>query len=538
MSCETCSISGGGKPRGCQSNGGCSTGGCNKLNTYDWLTTSEYEDPTASDLVEVSFRNGAIKQFFHLQHPLQAETRDVVVVEADGGYDVGEISLKGDLVLLQMKKKKVNPEGSYKYVQRIANEQDLEKVRQAISRDKSALVRARAIARTLALEMKIGEIIFRADQKKAIFFYTADGRVDFRELIRHFAKEFRVKVEMKQIGARQESGLIGGLGSCGRELCCSTWLTHFHSVSTSAARYQNLAINQAKLSGQCGRLKCCLNYELDVYIEALEAFPNRAETLQHVGGYAKLFKTDIFKKIMYYLVKDERGRSNLIALTVDHVISLQKEIKEGKIPQKITGTVIEQFDKEELQDEELTGHIELKPDPPRRKKNKPRERPGQGDNTRSDTRGRRERPERNQSMRNDPNNPTQRSNSEDGPRENRDKQRPGNNQRDNRPDNREKRFTSGQGQNKPAGQGQNKPAGQDQNKPTGQDQNNNDSTSNNNPENKDRNRSRGNSERRPDSRRSGDRNPRSNRPNRSEKPNNGDDAKPPRNRDDSPPTTD
>ena len=429
MSCDTCSINKGGKPGGCQSNGGCSSGGCNRLNTYDWLSTLDITDPSASLLVEVSFHNGSFKGFFQLQHPLQAETRDTVVVDADGGYDIGEITLKGDLVRMQMKKKRVDPNKPLKSVLRIANESDIYRLQAALGKEKNAIIRSRAIARSLGLEMKVGEVIFRADQKKATFFYTADNRVDFRELIRHYAKEFRVKVEMKQIGARQESGLIGGLGSCGRELCCSTWLTHFKSVTTSAARYQNLAINQAKLSGQCGRLKCCLNYELDIYIEALEAFPRNSDTLQYTGGYARLFKTDIFKKLMFYFIKDERGKDTLISLPVDHVKQLINEINAGIIPHTIKGTKVEQFDDEDLQDEELTGVIELKPDV--KKRNNKNRKPDRNNQNRSD-RPQSDRPHRDRPPNNRQGNPQ--DNNQD-----RNRERNPNREQDRRQDRRQER---------------------------------------------------------------------------------------------------
>lgn len=388
MACSSCGTDGG-KSKGCRSNGGCDSGGCNKLNTYDWLSTMELDDPSEVNLVEVSFRNGAHKSFFRLQNALQAETGDTVVVEADGGYDVGEISLKGALVPLQMKKKSVDISSAIRSVMRVASQQDFDKLLQARGQDKNTMVRARAISAMLGIDMKIGDVEFRADLKKATFYYTADGRVDFRELIRHFAKEFRVKIEMRQIGSRQESSRIGGLGSCGRELCCSTWLTDYKSVTTNAARYQNLSINQAKLSGQCGRLKCCLNYELDVYMEALEDFPTNADTLQYATGYARLIKTDIFKKLMFYIKKDQKGREAFITMTVDEVIALQKDISKGRIPQDIVSTKVEYLeDEDHIKSEDLTGHLEL-PDEKRRKKKKNKNR-GEG---RSDGAPRGERPE-------------------------------------------------------------------------------------------------------------------------------------------------
>ena len=208
-----------------------------------------------------------------------------------GGYDVGHISLTGDLVRLQLKKKSVKDGSLFLNIIRRANDRDIEKLNELRSIERETMVRARAISRTLDLDMKLGDVEYQGDGRKCTFFYTADGRVDFRELIRHFAKEFKVKIEMRQIGARQESSRIGGIGTCGRELCCSTWLSDFKSVSTVAARYQQLAINQAKLSGMCGRLKCCLNYELDTYLDALEDFPQNPERLKTQNGSAILIKT-------------------------------------------------------------------------------------------------------------------------------------------------------------------------------------------------------------------------------------------------------
>ncbi|MEL7020783.1 MAG: regulatory iron-sulfur-containing complex subunit RicT, partial [Bacteroidota bacterium] len=296
MGCAGCTTSKSGSScaDGCQSNGGCGTGGCNRLNTYDWLAKREIIDVDPFDLVEVSFKNGSRKTFFKNPSYVNAITGDNVVVETGNGYDVGTISLSGELVRLQMKKKRVKFNSITHKILRIANQRDMEKLSEARELENATRVRARVIARTLGLEMKIGDVEYQGDKRKATFYYTADGRVDFRELIRQFAKEFRIKIEMRQIGARQESARIGGIGSCGRELCCSTWLTDFKSVSTAAARYQNLAINQAKLSGQCGRLKCCLNFELDSYLDALEDFPKHVDKLKTKNGLAVLIKTDIF----------------------------------------------------------------------------------------------------------------------------------------------------------------------------------------------------------------------------------------------------
>lgn len=332
MGCAGCATGTDGSPKGCKSNGGCSTGGCNKLNTFDWISVMDIHDPVQFRFVEVSFKSGATKEFFKMPENVHAVTGDMVVVDDKGGYNIGQVSLSGELVRLQMKKKRVKEDRIMHEVIRIAHDRDLEKVQEAREREHPAMVKARAIARTLGLEMKVGDVEFRADLRKATFYYTAEGRVDFRELVRSYAREFHVKVEMRQIGARQESGRIGGLGPCGRELCCSTWLTDFKSVSTSAARYQNLSINQAKLSGQCGRLKCCLNYELDTYMEALKEFPKKADKLYTQQGKAQKIKTDIFKRQIYYMLEDGRGRRQVIALDVDRVKDILAMNKEGEKP--------------------------------------------------------------------------------------------------------------------------------------------------------------------------------------------------------------
>ncbi len=379
MACTGCSVSKNGKSGGCGggcSSNGCASGGCNRLNTYDWLAEMDLQDTDPFDIVEVSFKNGARKSFFRNHEYVQAATGEMVVVETGTGYDVGRVSLSGELVRLQMKKKRVNPDTVLHTVLRVANERDLEKLQEARNLEAETMVRARAIARTLGLEMKIGDVEFQGDQRKATFYYTADGRVDFRELIRHYAKEFRVKIEMRQIGARQESARIGGIGSCGRELCCSTWLTDFKSVSTAAARYQNLAINQAKLSGQCGRLKCCLNYELDIYLDALEHFPEKAEKLYTKVGIATLFKTDIFKGLMFYVFEHEQGRGKIYTLSLAQVKAIKEKNDAGEKPDDLGEGVLVQLpitnpdDEDAVMDfEDVTGAIEL-PDEKRRKKRK------------------------------------------------------------------------------------------------------------------------------------------------------------------------
>lgn len=378
MACAGCSVSKNGKEGGCGSgcSNGCSTGGCNRLNTYDWLAEMDMPDVEYFDVVEVSFKNGSRKAFYRNPEFARAITGDDVVVETGTGYDIGRISLSGELVRLQMKKKRVNPDSVLYGVLRKANERDMERLQEAREMEKSTMVKARAIARTLGLDMKIGDVEYQGDIRKATFFYTADGRVDFRELIRHYAREFRVKIEMRQIGARQESARIGGIGSCGRELCCSTWLTDFKSVSTAAARYQNLAINQAKLSGMCGRLKCCLNYELDTYLDALDHFPERAERLFTKAGSVILIKTDIFKGLMYYAFEHEHGRGKIYALTLAQVKGIKDLNDAGEKPADLGEVVVVQLatvGEDEgmptVDFEDVTGAVEL-PDEKRKKKKK------------------------------------------------------------------------------------------------------------------------------------------------------------------------
>lgn len=340
----------------------------------------DIEDSRPYDIVEVSFKNGSRKAFYRRPAGLLAETGDCVVVEAANGYDIGNITLSGELVRLQMKKKRAKEEQVLHALIRRAHKRDLERLAEARDSEYDTMIRSRVIARQLKLEMKIGDVEYQGDRRKATFYYTAKGRVDFRELIRHYAREFRVKIEMRQIGARQESARIGGLGSCGRELCCSTWLTDFKSVTTSAARYQNLAINQAKLSGQCGRLKCCLNYELDTYMEALEDFPNRAERLQTEQGTVQLIKTDIFKRMMYYSYQDGQHRGKLYALSVDQVHEIQEQNRQGLKPQQLSELAIyEDTDEEVLLDyEDVTGVIELPPEERKKRRNKRRKKKTKG----------------------------------------------------------------------------------------------------------------------------------------------------------------
>jgi len=324
MGCNSCGTD---KPNGCKSNGGCSTGGCNRMNTHDWLRNlpiGNVEDQCR--IVEVSFNQGSRKDYFRNTHLHPFDKGELITVEGVSGFDIGEISLTGEIVRLQMKKRGVKEDNAeIKKILRIATEKDKETWISNKAREPEAVIRSRAITKQLKLDMKISQVEMQADGKKATFYYIADNRVDFRELIKVYASEFKVKVEMRQIGARQEAGKVGGIGSCGRELCCSTWLTDFKSVNTAAARYQNLSINQAKLSGQCGRLKCCLNYELDTYLDALEQFPNNCDTLLVSKGKAYLLKKDIFKSLMWYTLPDSNKQYPLTIKRVQEIKALNKQ---------------------------------------------------------------------------------------------------------------------------------------------------------------------------------------------------------------------
>ena len=361
MSCTSCSTSSNGKPGGCKSNGGCSTGGCNRMNTHDWLRNLPMSDvASACKVMEVSFSQGTRKDFYRNPNLQLFEKGDLIAVEGVSGFDVGEVSLTGEIVRLQMKKRNVkedNPE--MKKVLRVATDRDIDIWKQNKAREPEAVIRSRAIARQLKLDMKISQVEMQADGRKATFFYIADGRVDFRELIKVYASEFKVKVEMRQIGARQEAGKVGGIGSCGRELCCSTWLTDFKSVNTAAARYQNLSINQTKLSGQCGRLKCCLNYELDTYLDALQHFPDNCDVIQVAKGNAFLIKKDIFKNLMWYTLPDSNKQYPLSIERVNKIKSLNQQ---GIRPDELEPVEVVSSKAVEKEPEfvELVGQISLK----------------------------------------------------------------------------------------------------------------------------------------------------------------------------------
>lgn len=347
MSCNSCSN--GGLPKGCRNNGICGVSGCNKLNSFDWL--AHIDTPNGSTKfngVEIRFKNGR-KEFFKNDKNLSFYIGDVVVVEVESGHDIGVISLTGDLVKVQMNKKgqPVNT-NSLPSVLRKASTQDIEKWEKFRAKEAETMLKARVISKTMNISIKISDVEYQGDGKKATFYYSSENRVDFRDLVKKLAETFKVKIEMKQIGLRQEASRLGGIGSCGRELCCSTWLTDLRSVSSSAARYQQLSLNPEKLAGQCGKLKCCLNYELDNYMEELKKFPSTNTKLKTKIGNALFQKMDIFKNTMTYSYED--NLSVFIELPLDRVkeiIELNKngekvdELKKEKVENIIKKPVFE-----------------------------------------------------------------------------------------------------------------------------------------------------------------------------------------------------
>lgn len=330
MACTNCSS--GGTPNGCKNNGNCSSGGCNKLEVYDWLSNiSLPSGQKPYDIVEVRFKNSR-KEFFKNSMDISLQAGDVVVVEGSPGIDVGVVSVVGELARIQVAKKTKNfKPNEVKKIKHIAEQQNIDNWIKARSLEKEVMYKARTLAVNLGLQMKISDVEYQADLSKATFYYTAEGRVDFRQLIRDMAGEFKIRIEMKQIGSRQEASRLGGIGSCGRELCCSTWLTDFRSVSTSAARYQQLSLNPQKLAGQCGKLKCCLNYELDMYLDALKAFPKGDLKLRTEKGTAVYVKTDVFKQQMWYAYDGGTG-TTLVPIGPDRVREIIRLNKDGKKP--------------------------------------------------------------------------------------------------------------------------------------------------------------------------------------------------------------
>ncbi|WP_223032265.1 PSP1 domain-containing protein [Hanstruepera marina] len=306
MACGTCSTGKDGQPKGCKNNGTCGTDSCNKLTVFDWLANMALPNGVEPfNWVEVRFKNGR-KHYYKNTENLTLSIGDVVATQAEYGHDIGMVTLTGELVRVQMKRKKLSEDDPEAFkIYRKASQKDIDIWSAARDKEEPMKVKARQFAIDLKLQMKISDIEYQGDASKATFYYTAEERVDFRELIKLFAKEFKTRIEMRQVGFRQEAARLGGIGSCGRELCCSTWLTDFRSVSTSAARYQQLSLNPLKLAGQCGKLKCCLNYELDTYLDALKDFPKSDVKLYTEKGTAVCQKTDIFKGHMWFAYEGE-----------------------------------------------------------------------------------------------------------------------------------------------------------------------------------------------------------------------------------------
>lgn len=345
MACNSCSTGKDGQPKGCKNNGTCGTDSCNKLTVFDWLANMSLPNgQEAFNGVEVRFKNGR-KHYYKNTENLSLSIGDIVATQAKSGHDIGMVTLTGELVRVQMKRKKVDIEDSENVLKiyRKASQKDIDIWSKSRDKEEPMKVKARQFAIDLNLKMKISDIEYQGDGSKATFYYTAEERVDFRELIKVFAREFRTRIEMRQVGFRQEAARLGGIGSCGRELCCSTWLTDFRSVSTSAARYQQLSLNPLKLAGQCGKLKCCLNYELDAYLDALKAFPKNDTKLYTEKGTAVCQKTDIFKGLMWYAYEGEWMNWHVITTEQANEI-----IEKNKKKQKVAS--LEEYAAEHIQD--------------------------------------------------------------------------------------------------------------------------------------------------------------------------------------------
>ncbi|MEX1002232.1 MAG: regulatory iron-sulfur-containing complex subunit RicT [Crocinitomicaceae bacterium] len=343
MGCTNCSTANG-VPNGCKSNGACSSGGCEKLTVYDWLADIELPNGQSTyDILEVRFKNSR-KAFYRNLTGLNLQLGDVVVAESSPGYDIGIVSVVGELARIQVRKKASNfkPHEARKIIRKATTE-DVEKWKEYRSAEQITMFKSRELASQLGLQMKISDVEYQGDGKRATFYYTAEDRVDFRQLIRDLADRFKVRVEMKQIGVRQEAARLGGIGSCGRELCCSTWLTDFRSVSTASARYQQLSLNPQKLAGQCGKLKCCLNYELDSYIEALKKFPSADIKLKTEKGIAFHIKTDVFKEQMWYIQENKESTvpGVFVPLSPDRVKEIIEMNKAGKYPADLKDYVVD-----------------------------------------------------------------------------------------------------------------------------------------------------------------------------------------------------
>jgi len=387
MGCSSCSTATGtGTPAGCRNNGSCGTGGCNKLNVYNWLADMHLpEGQKAFDVVEVRFK-GSRKEYYRNINNLDLHVGDLVAVEGNPGHDIGEVSMVGELVRFQLRKRSMKEDSAeIKQLFRQAREGDIDKWNEVKALEFDTMHGSRKMALSLGLKMKISDVEYQGDGKKATFFYTADDRVDFRELIKRLADQFKVRIEMRQIGMRQESARLGGIGSCGRELCCSTWLIDFKIVSTSAARYQNLSLNPIKLAGQCGKLKCCLNFELDSYMDAIRDIPESNIKLQTAKGLMAHRKTDIFKRIMWYAflpqVKpgEERpfaGAEQWIPMSVDRVKEIIAMNKLGQKPEDAGALDLEE--EEDLGYEDVVGQDSLTRMDRKKKKKKKKKKDDRG----------------------------------------------------------------------------------------------------------------------------------------------------------------
>ena len=367
--CSSCSTSSGGTG-GCQNNGTCGTSDCNKMNSFDWLTQMGIPQLDQFDVVEVKFKGGR-KEYFRNVDYLPLHTGDPIVVDVPSGHHIGHVSLQGELVRLQMQKRKVRNDDNITRIYRVATQKDMEKWEEAKAREIPTLYRCKQIVDEYGLNMKMSDVEFQADNSKATFYYSAEDRIDFRELIKSLAGEFKVRVEMRQISLRQEAGRLGGIGVCGRELCCSTWLVDFKNVTTSAARYQNLSLNPGKLSGQCGRLKCCLNYELDTYMDAIKDIPQVEKPLLTEQGPAKLQKTDIFRKLMWFNYNHD---NDWISITCDRVREIQALNERGE---KVFSLQVDQSTEAEDLAAQSTRELELL-DKKFSKKKKKKKRPTEG----------------------------------------------------------------------------------------------------------------------------------------------------------------
>ncbi|MEJ2162375.1 MAG: regulatory iron-sulfur-containing complex subunit RicT [Robiginitalea sp.] len=385
MGCSSCSTGKDGQPRGCRNNGTCGTDGCNKLTVFDWLSNMSLPaGQLAFDGVEVRFKNSR-KEFFRNSEGLPLCIGDVVATQAKSGHDVGTVTLTGELVRVQMRKKKVSPDETLPKIYRKTTQRDLDKWIKVREKEEEIKKRSREMAIILGLEMKISDVEFQGDGSKATFYYTSEERVDFRQLIKDMAKAFGIRIEMRQIGYRQEAQRLGGIGSCGRELCCSTWLTDFRSVTTAAARYQQLSLNPLKLAGQCGKLKCCLNYELDTYLDALKDFPSSDAKLQTEKGTAFCQKTDIFKGILWYSYREDPSVWH--SLTKDQVHQILELNRQKKKAGSLEEYASANFSSDEVTFENPVGQDSLtRFDRPKRKKRNKNRNKKKGNNQKRMTR--------------------------------------------------------------------------------------------------------------------------------------------------------